>query len=80
MWASVLTAPEASELGGLDCIAWHWELEEVGAREECGREGGGEAEDLSSPFENLLVHSLQLDRRRGDELTGVREPRDEGAL
>ena len=23
-WATVLAAPEAAELGGLDGIAWHW--------------------------------------------------------
>ena len=23
-WATMLAAPEAAELGGLDGIAWHW--------------------------------------------------------
>ena len=50
------------------------------AGEDRSREGGGEAEDLPSPFEDLFVHGLQLERRRGDELAGVREPRNEGAL
>ena len=39
-----------------------------------------ESEDLSSPFEDLFVHDLQLERRRGNELAGVREPRDECTL
>ena len=56
----------------------------LGAREDEGsrelqRETWGEAEDLSSPFEDLLVHGLELGRRRGDELAGVRKPGDEGA-
>ena len=59
---SVLALPEAAELGGLDCITGHWELEEMGTRENCGRECGGESEDLSSPFENLLAHGLELGR------------------
>jgi hypothetical protein len=79
-WASVLTAPEASELGGLYCITWHGKLEEVSTGEDCSGEGRSESEDFSSPFEDLLVHSLQLERRRGDKLAGVCEPRNEGAL
>ncbi len=31
------------------------------AGEDRGREGGGEAEDLPSPFEDLFVHDLELD-------------------
>ena len=27
--SSVLASPEAAELGGLNCVAGHWELEEV---------------------------------------------------
>ena len=57
----------------------HGELEEVPAGEDCSGEGRSESEDLSSPFEDLFVHDLQLERRRGNELAGVREPRDEGA-
>ena len=79
-WASVLTAPEASELGSLYCITWHGKLEEVSTGEDCSGEGRSESKDLSSPFEDLLVHSLQLERRRGDELAGVCEPRNEDAL
>ena len=30
-WASILASLEALELGGLDCVAWHRELEEVAA-------------------------------------------------
>ena len=56
----------------------------LGAREDEGsrelqRETWGEAEDLSSPFKDLLVHGLELGRRREDELAGVRKPGDEGA-
>ena len=35
---------------------------------------------MSSPFEDLFVHGLQLERRRGDKLAGIREPRDECTL
>jgi len=52
----------------------------VGAGEDCSGECGSESEDLPSPFEDLFVHGLQLERRRGDELAGVCEPRNEGAL
>ena len=52
----------------------------MGAGEDCSGECGSESEDLPSPFEDLFVHGLQLERRRGDELAGVREPRNEGAL
>ena len=31
---------------------------------------------MSSPFEDLFVHGLQLERRRGYKLAGIREPRD----
>jgi len=79
-WASVLTAPEASELGSLYCVAWHGELEEVPAGEDCSREGRSESEYLPSPFEDFLVHDFQLEGRRGNKLAGVREPRDEGTL
>ena len=72
--------PEASELGGLYCITRHGELEEMPAGEDCGGEGRSEIKDLSSPFEDLFVHDLHLERRRGNELAGVREPWDEGAL
>jgi hypothetical protein len=57
-WATMLAAPEAAELGGLDGVAWRWELEMMWAGEDRGREGGGEAEDLPSPFEDLFVHDL----------------------
>ena len=35
---SALTAPEASELGGLYCVTRHGELDEVPAGEECSGE------------------------------------------
>ena len=57
-WASVLTAPEASELGSLYCVAWHGELEEVPAGEDCSRESRSESEYLPSPFEDFLVQDL----------------------
>ena len=79
-WAAVLAAPEATELGCLDGITWHGELEEMPAREDCCREGRSEAEDLPSPFEDLFVHGLQLMGRRWDELAGIREPRNECTL
>ena len=41
--SSVLASPEDAELGTLNCVAGHWELEEVGTREDCGRECGGES-------------------------------------
>ena len=41
--SSVLASPEAVESGGLNCIAGHWELEEMGTREDWGRECGGES-------------------------------------
>ena len=50
------------------------------AGEDGSGEGGSESEDLSSPFDDLLVHGLQLERRRGNEFAGLSEPRDEGAL
>ena len=61
----------------MDGITWHWELEEMPAREDCCREGRSKAEDLPSPFEDLLVRGLQLMGRRWDKLAGIREPRDE---
>ena len=79
-WAAVLAAPEATELGCLDGITWHGELEEMPTREDCSGEGRSEAEDLSSPFEDLFVHGLQLMGRRWDELAGIREPRNECTL
>ena len=78
--AAVLTAPEALELGGLYCITRHGELKGVPAGEDCSGECRCESEDLSSPFEGLFVHDLQLERRRGNKLAGIREPRDEGTL
>ena len=59
-WAAVLAAPEATELRCLDGVAWHGELEEMSAREDCGGEGRREAENLSSPFEDFFVHGFQL--------------------
>ena len=47
--------------------------------DRCG-ECRSEAEDLSSPFEDLFVHALQLMGRRWDELAGIRESRDECTL
>ena len=35
---------------------------------------------LSSPYEDLFAHGLQLERRRGNKLAGIREPRDECTL
>ena len=75
-----MATPEESELKILYCITRHGELKEVSTGEDCSGEGRSESEDLSSPFEDLLVHSLQLERRREDELAGVCEPRNEGAL
>ena len=48
------------------------------AGEDRGREGGGEAEDLPSPFEDLFVHDLELGWCREDELAGVRESWNKG--
>ena len=79
-WAAVLATPEATELGCLDGVTWHGELEEMSAGEDCCREGRSEAEDLPSPFEDLFVHGLQLLRRGRYKLTGIREPRDECTL
>ena len=75
--ASILAAPEASKLGGLDCVARHGKLEKVSAREDCSREGRSEAENLPSPFEDLFVQGLQLEGRWRDKLAGIREPWDE---
>ena len=50
------------------------------AREDSCGESWSEAEDLPSPFENLFVHGLQLLRRGGYKLTGIRESRDECTL
>ena len=64
-------------------FGWHhlaWELEEMPTREDCSGEGRREAEDLSSPFEDLFVHGLQLMERWRDELAGICEPRDECTL
>ena len=47
--ASVLAAPEASKLGGLDCVARHGKLEKVLAREDCSGEGRSEAPVCRSP-------------------------------
>ena len=52
----------------------------MSAREDCGGEGRSETEDLPSPFEDLFVHGLQLEMRRGDKLASIREPRDECTL
>ena len=35
---------------------------------------------MASPFEDLFVHGLQLERREGYKLAGIREPRDECTL
>ena len=72
-----LAAPEATKLGCLDGVTRHGELEEMPAREDCSGESRSETEDLSSPFEDLFVHGLQLMRCRRDELAGICEPRDE---
>ena len=79
-WAAVLAAPEATELGRLDGITWHWELEEMPAREERCGEGRSEVENLPSLFEDHFVHGLQLMGRRWDKLAGIREPRNECTL
>ena len=80
-YSSVLAAPEASQLGGLYCVARHGELEEMSAREDCSGEGRSETEDLPSPFKDLFVHGLQLmGCSRWDELAGIREPGNEGTL
>ena len=50
------------------------------AREDRCGESRSEAEDLSSPFEDLLFHGLQLVRCRRDELAGICESRDECTL
>ena len=52
----------------------------MSAGEDCGGEYWSGSEDLSSPFKDLFVHELQLERRRGNDLAGVREPRYESAL
>ena len=41
--SSVMASPEAAELGSLYCVAGHGEVEEVGTRENCGMECGGES-------------------------------------
>ena len=41
--SSVFASPEVAELGSLNCVAGHWELEEVGTRKDCSRERGGES-------------------------------------
>ena len=64
----------------MDGITWHGELEEMPAREDRCGEGRSEAEDSPSPFEDLFVHGLQLERRGGYKLAGIREPRDECTL
>ena len=55
-WAAVLAAPKATELGCLDGITWHWELEEMPAREDCGGKGRREVENLVSLFEDSFIH------------------------
>ena len=50
----VLAAPEATELGCLDGITWHGELEEMPAKEDCGGEGRSETENLPSALEDLF--------------------------
>ena len=79
-WAAVLAAPEASDLGGLDCVARHGKLEKVSAREDCSGEGRSKAENLPFPFEDLFVQGLQLEGRWRNKLAGIREPRDESTL
>ena len=78
--AAMLAAPEAADLGGLNGIAWHGEAEKMWAGENCGRECGGESEDLSASFEDLFIHSVQLQVRGRYKLTGVREAGDESTL
>ena len=41
--SSVLALSEEAELRSLNCVAGHWELEEMGTREDCGRECGDES-------------------------------------
>ena len=48
-----------ASLGIGSCRRW--------AGEDRGREGGGEAEDLPSPFEDLFVHDLELGWCWGDD-------------
>jgi hypothetical protein len=78
--AAMLAAPEAADLGGLDGIAWHGEAEKMWAGENYGRECRGESEDFSAPFEDLFIHSVQLQVHGRYELTGVREAGDESTL
>ena len=78
--ASVLASPEASKLGGLDCVARHGKLEKMSAREDCSGEGRSVAENWPSSFEDLFIQGLQVEGRWRNKLAGIREPRDEGTL
>ena len=52
----------------------------MSAGEDCSGEGRSETEDLQSTFEDLFVHGLQLEGRRGNKLAGICKSRDEGTL
>ena len=74
--AADLAAPEAAELGCVDCVTGHGYVDHMGASEDCGWECGCEAEDLAAPFEDTLVQDLQLLGRGRDELAGIGESGD----
>ena len=74
--AADLAAPEASELGCVDCVTGHGYVDHMGASENGGWECGCEAEDLAAPFEDAFVQSLQLFGCGRDELAGIGESWD----
>ena len=75
-WATYLAAPEAAELGCVDCVAGHGYVDHMGAGENGGWEYGREVEDLAAPFEDAFVQDLKLFGCGRDELAGVGESGD----
>ena len=53
-----LAAPEAAELGRMDCITGHGYVYHVRACEDRGRKCWCEAEDLAAPLEDSFVQYL----------------------
>ena len=54
-WAAYFAAPEAAELGYVNCVAGHGYVDHVGASEDGGGECRCEAEDLVALFEDAFV-------------------------
>ena len=74
--AADLAAPEATELGCVDCVTGHGYVDHMGACKDGGWECGCEVEDLAAPFEDAFAQDLQLFGPGWDNMDGVGESGD----